>query len=141
MRTPMNEVAGSGITSHLLRIILRMSLDEQKDLLNELEKRFSFKKRRHQRKPYFSTVDYVVQDDSHTDFTQNVSTGGVFIGTAASLSVGEEIALSLLLPVTQENIDVSGEIVWAGEEGIGVKFNWSDGLQKRRIKKLVDMIC
>jgi hypothetical protein len=140
MRTPINEMAGPSVANHLFRIILRMSFDEQKELLDELEKRFSFKKRRHERKPCFSTVDYVVQNDRHTDFTQNVSAGGVFIGTAASLSVGQGITLSFLLPVSKEQMSVSGEIAWASEEGIGVKFNPSDSLQERTIKNLVDMI-
>jgi uncharacterized protein (TIGR02266 family) len=140
MRNAINEMIGSSVTSHLFRIILRMSLDEQKDLLEELEKRFSFKKRRHERKRFFSAVDYVVQDDRHTDFTQNISAGGVFIGTAASLSVGQQITLSLLLPDSEDHMNVSGEIVWASEEGIGVQFKPSDSLQEKTIESLVDMI-
>ena len=140
MRTPINDMVGPSVASHLFRIILRMSLDEQKDLLEELEKRFSFKKRRHERKLCISAVDYVVQDDTHTDFTQNIGAGGVFIGTAASLSVGQEITLSLLLPDSKDHMSVSGEIVWASEEGIGVKFKPSDSLQEKTIESLVDMI-
>ena len=140
MRTPMNELVEPSVAGHLFRIILRLSLDEQKDLLEELEKRFSLKKRRHERKTCFSAVDFVVQDDTHTDFTQNISAGGTFIGTAASLSVGQEITLSLLLPGSEDPMSVSGEVVWASEEGIGVKFNPSDSLQERTIESLVDMI-
>ena len=140
MRTPMNELVEPSVAGHLFRIILRLSLDEQKDLLEELEKRFSFKKRRHERKPCFSTVDYLVQDNIYTDFTQNISAGGVFIGGSAPLSVGQEIALGLILPVSKEHISVSGEIVWVSEEGIGVKFNPSDSLQERTIESLVDVI-
>jgi Tfp pilus assembly protein PilZ len=117
-----------------------MSLEEQKELLEELEKRISHKKRRDKRKPCISTVDYVVQDDIHSDFTQNISAGGVFIGTAASLSVGQEITLSLFLPVSNDHMIVSGEIAWANEDGIGVKFKPSDDLQEETIKNLVDMI-
>jgi len=140
MRTPINKMVESSVASHLFRIILRMSPDEQKDLLEELEKRFSFKKRRHDRKPCFSAVDYVVQNDMRTDFTQNISAGGVFIGSSASLLVGQEITLGLILPVSAEHISVSGEIAWTSEEGIGVKFTPSDSQQEKTIEKLVDMI-
>jgi len=140
MRTLIDEMVEPSVAGHLFRLILRMSLGEQKNLLEELEKRSSFKKRRHVRKTHFSAVDYVVQDDSHTDFIQNISAGGVFIGTAAPLSAGQEIMLSLPLPVSEDQISVSGEIAWTSEEGIGVKFNPSDSLQEKTIENLVNMI-
>jgi Tfp pilus assembly protein PilZ len=136
----MDEMVESSVVSKLFQVILRMSPEEQKDLLKELEKKLSFKKRRHERKPCISAVDYVAEDGTHTDFTQNISAGGVFIGTSASLAVGQEISLGLFLPVSNEHLVVSGEIAWVSQEGIGVKFKPSDRLQEKAIKSLVDMI-
>ena len=140
MKTPMDEMDESGITGRLLRLILRMPLNEQGKLLEELEKRFSFKKRRHSRKSYFSVVDYAVQDDRHTDFAQNISSGGVFIGTAASLSVGQVVELRLPFPFSREYVSISGEIAWRSDDGIGVKFNPTDSQQEETIESLVNMI-
>ena len=63
-------MAEPSVASHLFRIILRMSLDEQKEIL-------------------------------------------------------------------EERMSVSGEIAWASEEGIGVKFNPSESLQERRVETLL----
>ena len=47
---------------------------------------------------------------------------------------------NLLLPVSEEHLSVSGEILWASEERVGVRFNPSDGFQERTVENLVDMI-
>ena len=140
MRTPMDEMDESGVTGRLLRLVLRMPLNEQGKLLEELEKRFSFKKRRHHRKSFFAVVDYVVQDDSRTDFAQNISAGGVFIGTAASLSVGQAVKLRLPFSLSRDYVNISGEIAWTSDDGIGVKFNPTDSQQEKTIESLVSMI-
>lgn len=139
MRTPMDEMDESGVTGRLLRLILRMPLSEQGKLLEELGKRFSFKKRKHHRKSYFSVVDYVVQDNRHTDFAQNISAGGVFIGTASSLSVGQAVELRFPFPLSRDYVSISGEIAWSSDDGIGVKFNPIDSQQEKMIESLVSV--
>lgn len=51
-----------------------------------------------------------------------------------------ENSCNFLLPVSKEHMSVSGEIAWASEEGIGVKFKPSDSLHERKIESLVNMI-
>ncbi|UCF56015.1 MAG: PilZ domain-containing protein [Deltaproteobacteria bacterium] len=140
MSTLIEKMNESSTTARLVRLILKMSADEQQSLLEELEKRFSFKKRKHDRKPYFSAVDYAARDETHTDFIQNISAGGVFIGTATPFSVGQEVTLTFPLPISQERISILGEIAWASEKGIGVKFKIADYRQEAMIKSLVNMI-
>jgi len=98
------------------------------------------KRRKHTRKPYFSVVDYSVQDNSYTDFIHNISAGGVFIGTGTPFLAGEEVSMVFPLPVTQEQFRIAGEIAWVSEMGIGVRFNIIDDKHEARIQSLLDMI-
>lgn len=98
------------------------------------------KRRKHRRKPYFSVVDYSVQDGHYTDFIHNISAGGVFIGTGTPFLAGEEVSMVFPLPITQEQFRIAGEIAWASEMGIGVKFNIIDDRHEAMIKSIVDMI-
>ena len=140
MSTLIDKMNESSVTARLVRIILKMSTDGRQSLLEELEKRFSFRKRKYDRKPYFSVVDYGAQDDTHTDFIQNISAGGVFVGTATPFSVGQEVTLAFPLPISQERVRILGEIAWACEDGIGVKFKIADYKQEAIIESLINMI-
>ncbi len=128
------------ITARLIELIMKLSEDEQRSLLNELEKTYFLKKRKHHRKPYFSVVDYASQGGAYTDFIQNIRAGGVFIGTSAPFQVGEQLSLGFPLPVSHKHILIGGEIAWVSPRGIGVKFNSVDGELEAMIGSLVDMI-
>lgn len=140
MATLIKKLNESSVAARLVELILRMSDDQQRSLLKELEKRLSVKKRKHVRKPYFSVVDYGPQDVTYTDFIQNISAGGVFIGTGAPLSAGQELSISFPLPISGEPVNLTGEVVWVGDEGMGVKFKMASNQQETLIKSLVDMI-
>jgi uncharacterized protein (TIGR02266 family) len=128
------------ITARLIELIMKLSEEEQRSLLNELEKTHFLKKRKHHRKPYFSVVDYASQGGAYTDFIQNISAGGVFIGTSAPFHVGQEVSLGFPLPISHKHILIGGEIAWVSPRGIGVKFNSVDGELEAMIRSLVDMI-
>jgi Tfp pilus assembly protein PilZ len=130
----------SEVMSRLYALIGKMSDEERQGLLDEIETRPFLKKRRNRRKPYFSAVDYSVKDYSFADFIQNIAAEGIFISTTTPFSFGQEVSLAFPLPVSQEHITVSGEVVRIEEEGIGIKFKTFDQELKRKIKKAVDMI-
>lgn len=134
------EMHESSVTTRLVELILKMSDEQKRSLLKELEERLSATRRKHGRKPYFSLVDYASQEGSYTDFIQNISAGGVFIGTGTSFSVGQEVSLTFPLPISHENIRITGQIVWVSEQGIGVKFKTADQEQETMLKNLIDMI-
>ena len=134
------KLSESGVTARLFELITKMSDDEQQSLLKELEERLFIRKREYDRKPYFSVVDYNAQEDTYTDFIQNISAGGVFIATSKSFSVGQEVLLVFPLPVSQEHTTIGGEVAWVSEQGIGVKFKTFDHEQEAKIKKVVDMM-
>ncbi|MGD8228966.1 MAG: PilZ domain-containing protein [Desulfobacteraceae bacterium] len=98
------------------------------------------RRRKHERKPYFSAVDYSVQDGTYTDFIHNISAGGVFIGTGTPFLAGEEVSMVFPLPISRQHIRITGEIAWVSDMGIGVKFKMTRDRQKRMIKGLVELI-
>ena len=128
------------ITARLIELIMKLSEDEQRSLLNELERTHFLKKRRHDRKPYFSVVDYASQGGAYTDFIQNISAGGLFIGTSAPFHVGQQLSLGFPLPISHKHIIIGGEIAWVSPKGIGVKFYPVDRELEGMIRSLVDMI-
>ena len=130
----------SGKSARLIELILKMSDEEQQNLLIELEEKLSVRKRKHDRKSYFSVVDYNALEAAHTGFIENISAGGVFIGTSRSFSVGQEISMAFPLPVSQEHVTMDGEVVRVNAEGIGVKFKTVDHEREGLIRRLVDMM-
>lgn len=129
-----------GVDTRLIELIVMMSDEEKQSLVKQLEERLHIKKRKHVRKPYFSSVCYSAQDGAHVDFIQNISAGGVFIGTTLSPLVGEKVTLAFPLPISQEHIMLDGEIVWATQQGMGVKFRMIKSEEEERIRHLVEMI-
>jgi Tfp pilus assembly protein PilZ len=134
------KVAESGKSARLIELILKMTDEEKQSLLIELEEKLSVRKRKHDRKPYFSVVDYNAMEAAHTGFIENISAGGVFIGTAKSFPVGEKISMAFPLPVSQEHVRMEGEVVRANAEGIGVKFKTIDHEKEGMIRRLVEMM-
>ena len=68
----------SDVTSRLFVLIGKMSDEERQGLLDEIEKRPFLWKRRHDRKPYFSVVDYSTQEYPLADFIQDMRCFGPF---------------------------------------------------------------
>ena len=134
------KVKEQGIETRLIELIVMMSDEEKQSLVEELEERLHIKKRKYVRKPYFSAVCYSAQDGAHVDFIQNISAGGVFIGTRLHPPVGEKVTLAFPLPMSQEHIMLDGEIVWATQQGMGVKFQMIKPEEEERMSNLVDMI-
>ena len=130
----------SGKSARLIELILKMTDEEQQRLLIELEEKLTVRKRKHDRKSYFSVVDYNAMQSAHTGFIENISAGGVFIGTSSSFPVGQEISMAFPLPVSQEHVRMDGEVVRVNTEGIGVKFKAIEHEQEALIKRLVEMM-
>ena len=130
----------SGKSARLIELILKMTDEEQQRLLIELEEKLTVRKRKHDRKSYFSVVDYNAMQSAHTGFIENISAGGVFIGTSSSFPVGQEISMAFPLPVSQEHVRMDGEVVRVDAEGIGVKFKAIEHEQEALIKRLVEMM-
>jgi hypothetical protein len=78
--------------------------------------------RSHPRRP--CSIPAVIQDTGRRvrGVIQNASCGGVFISCAEALSKGQRVSLTIPLKKKQKLVTRSGEIVWSGKNGVGIKF-------------------
>ena len=134
-----NKADESSVVARLHELIKKLSKEEQQALLGELEERLFKKTRKHERKPFFTTLDYSTESGSYRDFIKDISMEGVFIETSIPFSVGEVLSMTFLLPEHEKKVKIHGEIVRIDEQGIGVKFKTSQ-IQKEIIKSFVDMV-
>jgi uncharacterized protein (TIGR02266 family) len=118
-------------TSPLFKLIIELSRDEQSALLVKLKEMFSeevpertidLDEREFPRQPCRLSVDYATQDNTGIEHILDISAGGVFIETNASMALGQELTLKFSLPDSPDTFEVSGKIIWSGPKGIGVKF-------------------
>ncbi len=133
----MNE---SSVTARLLKVIKKMSENEQLTLLKELEVRFLKGSRKHERVPLLTAVDYSTEDRFYKDYIQDISAGGVFIKTRMPFRAGQEVSLTFSLPDYQKHLKIIGEIVRITPQGIGVKFKIANEEQETMTKALLEMI-
>ena len=140
MNSQNQEIKGASVTDQLIERIKRMTLENQEVLLHELDGRQDRKRRQHDRKNFFMTVDYVVQDRYFRDFIQDVSDTGVFIKTSQNVLLGQQILMTFMSPDNQKPFKISGDVVRVTPEGIGVKFIVESQVQAAVIKSLVQMI-
>jgi Tfp pilus assembly protein PilZ len=109
-----------------------MTESQQSTLLEQLKEN-SFKSinleeteialRGHTRKSCMLSIDYSVRQRNFEGFMLDISTAGAFIETGESFTSGQQIDLSFSLPNSAGQLKLSGEILWKGMLGIGVKFN------------------
>jgi uncharacterized protein (TIGR02266 family) len=133
----MNE---SSVTARLLKVIKKMSENEQLTLLKELEERVFKDRRKHEREPFFMVVDYSTEDRFYKDYIQDISAGGVFIQTRMPFRAGQDVSLSFPLPDHQKYIAINGEVARFTPEGIGVKFKMVNQGQEGMIKSLLEWL-
>jgi hypothetical protein len=87
-------------------------------------------RRRHFRKSFFMAVDYAALDRESIAFVQDISVGGVFIGTRRQIPVGQNITITFSFPEQACASKAVGEIVRSSPQGVGVKFTaWDQQLE------------
>ena len=122
----------SEVRSRLMQMIDSMSVKDQVELLNHLERAQDIEKRQHKRTAVKQTVYYAVEDRAYRDALRDLSAGGVYIQTEHSFFIGQEILISIKLLRNGLSIQIPGEIAWKDDNGIGVRFTES-------IQKLIDL--
>lgn len=82
-----------------------------------------FKERREQpRKQYLKRVTIHVGNRSCRGMIHNISMSGVYIESAVSFSVGQEISISYLKSNNMDEIKAKGKIVRTDQKGFALKF-------------------
>jgi len=101
--------------------------------------------RRFPRSPMMLKVEYSSTTEFLTDYTENISGGGVFIATTSEFELGQEIDFSVSFPGLLEPIQVKGEIKWRrtqndqeGPVGIGVQFIMDRSPGREALRNLLD---
>ncbi len=79
-------------------------------------------RRNHVRVPLRTDVLCTHGSTSTRGTTWNLSQGGMLIDTTASLKTGDGVRLSFRLPMSGEQIDGDGIVVWVSENRQGVRF-------------------
>lgn len=135
------------LTSHLFKLIIDLSEEQQNHLLDRLsemlseevpEKTITLDEREAPRRTCTIAVNFESEGNKFQDTILDISAAGVFIKTEESLEVGQGISLRFSFPEGEEDVDISGEIVWRSTRGIGVKFFDLTPQHFERIKQFVD---
>lgn len=79
-------------------------------------------RRSHPRKASLIPVTYVTGGTARKDYILNISSGGVFIGTAGKVPWGREILMTFAHPVIRRKLSIVGRIAWESPTGVGVRF-------------------
>jgi Tfp pilus assembly protein PilZ len=111
------------LTDRLIQAVSKLSLQRKKMLEELLHEWDRLDYREDSRIPCFLPVDYSTADRVYQDFINNLSNGGVFIETGASLREGQSISLIFTVPTLQKSFKIPGTIVRTEQDGIGVKFS------------------
>ncbi len=125
MPKPKNKgiVDETRITARLIDLICDMSIPQQLELLEKLDRnqyKGGRKEGRHNRK---ILVAYEMDDYIHKDVTRDISNTGVFIETLSPLAVGKKVTLSFSFSDDKKPVKISGKVVRSTPEGFAVKFH------------------
>lgn len=74
---------------------------------------------------------------THRGTTRNLSMGGMLIETGAALKPGDNVRLTFHLPVSSEQIDAVGSVVWTSASRQGIRFTRMSDHNSRAIKEFI----
>ncbi len=122
------------LQARILEIIPTLSEEQMRTLLRGLDKWQKpepddaqqpeyYEKRRYPRKETSIYTICETNTNNFREYTKNTSSGGVFIETASSMSVNEEVFMTLFHASFDTPIRARGKIVWVNPKGMGVEFN------------------
>jgi type IV pilus assembly protein PilZ len=109
-------------------------------------------RRREARAPIELKVEYKRLNTFFYDYTKNISKGGTFIKTDKPLDIGTIFLFKLLVPSRESPLALRGEVRWVIKEGeprppeipadhepgMGIRFVYDDGNQRRNLEEVVE---
>jgi type IV pilus assembly protein PilZ len=105
-------------------------------------------RRHHARSHVEIAVEYALVDEFVSEYTRNISKGGIFIRSDRQLPLGTQIAFRLDVPGLPEPLTIMGRVAWArgpeesaseGEEpGMGIEFLFDSEEQRAGVVRAVD---
>jgi len=133
------------LVGRAVELLQRMPVENLADLVNDLEKGAAARMkldgdRKDLRINCLISVDYSDSDRFFKDYIQDISSGGVFIKTRESFSIGDEIVLSMSLSGDENAFRMPAEVVRTSAEGIGVRFKIQSQVQEDIITSFVNEV-
>ncbi len=110
------------ITARLIDLVCDMSIPQQLELLEKLDRKRYKGARAESRHDRKILVAYEIDDYIHKDITRDISNTGVFIETHSPPAIGETITLSFSFSEDKKPVKVSGRVVRTTPDGFAVKF-------------------
>jgi len=143
----LKQLLGDRITTHIYKMVLEMSEDQQQRLLDQMMEHPSdeppvitlnldeddIAMRQIQRKACRLKAVYVVDAKTYESIITDISTVGMFIKTDAAYPPGTRIRVGCRLPGLERPLIVNGEILRSEESGIGVRIKVLTADQERSI--------
>ena len=131
MTNPSRNGAKNHVRAQIVELVDRMPPGMQTKLLNYLKDKLPknitglrlLEKRGDVRKTCLIQVYYEVDGQLHNSFILDISALGVFIETDQPILVGQQVKLSFRLPEELHPFNLTGEVVWCGAHGCGIRFN------------------
>lgn len=126
------------ITERLLRKILELPLDDQRQILAQLESDHhgGETKRKSQRRICDKHVAFSSRNRVFGGQIKDISNFGVFIESKDQFTNGQPVTMTFELPDSKDQVRICGQIVRVLPNGIGVKFDITmDDLIKKYVKR------
>ena len=131
MPDPAQKRNRSKVRQQVIELVDRMPEEMQLKLLKFLEAKLPrrikgnliVEKRLELRRHCLINVAYVLQSGTYQGFILDISAFGVFIESEVSVSIGDAVQFSFILPQSSNPFNLRGTIVWCGSQGFGVKFD------------------
>jgi len=139
----LEQLLEGNLIAALHGLIRKMSDDEQLALFERLQEQptnpdnpeeTEIALRSHSRKSCLISTDYVVEGHNFEGFMLDISPAGAFIETGEAFTAGQQIQLAFSLPNNPGQLTITGEILWNGKSGIGLRF-------KELSRKQIDLIA
>jgi uncharacterized protein (TIGR02266 family) len=133
-KTTMQQAFAKGATFFLQKPIDRQKLT---GLFRAVRGTFLENRRKNVRVPL--RTDVMCSDGPRTTrgMTWNLSQGGMLIETGATLKPGDSVRLSFRLPVSGEQIDTMGVVVWTSASRQGIRFMKMSDQNLRTLKDFI----
>jgi len=120
------EASDKSISLRLAQVVEELPAEQKRKLLKQLNQNALIEKRKHPRSAFFEKAELSVIKKEKSDFTTNISRGGLFIETDLPFNIGERVELTLRLSGVGEPVRVFGKIARKEEDGIGIQFTKPD---------------
>ena len=106
----------------LLNLIIDLTEEQQRSLLQEVEEKYVKEKRGHTRKACRVPVRFANKDRIYSSFIVNLSQDGCFIETKDPLLVGDEILMDIGLDSHNKVFRIKGIVAHVNRLGVGIKY-------------------